>query len=110
MKLIAISPYAITISKYKRIKQLSNATLVLLLSLSDMIFLCTSVVLLFSPHAKKYKAHRGRGSKHNTTAMIQTATPHLIELLSKQFRPSAHFFKLRGQIFSRNRQFQGCLK
>ena len=76
MKLIAISPYAITISKYKRIKQLSNVTLVLLLSLSDMIFLCTSVVLLFSPHAKKYNAHRGRGSKHNSNDSNRNTAPY----------------------------------
>ena len=76
MKLIAISPYAITISKYKRIKQLSNVTLVLLLSLSDMIFLCTSVVLLFIPHAEKYNPHRGRGPKHSSNDSNRNTAPY----------------------------------
>ena len=71
--------------------QIPNATdvmLVLLLSLFDMILICT-LLFLFIPHSKWYNVLRCRNSN----------SPHLIELFSNQFLEN--FPKITNQLFSK---------
>ena len=60
-----------------------------------MILFCTSVQLLFIPHAKWYRY---------TEAEIQSTILHLIELLSRQFLGNSP--KIKNQLFFKNFIFQ----